>query len=343
MDYQTKLIYKWLEIDQFTEKEKYLIDQECPEDEKIYDDDKFKQLTKDYLNLLPFSNISEKTHKISFFKTATMAIDKLFETYIDDNTLVVVSNIEHPSCTNNVDKCKNVYILNRDTEIIKNNFHDLLKECRKYKKIFVYIIGTERATGIITPQLFFETFKEWLILNKKEHIMILDDVHGMFMVPRDYSLFDYVIYTCHAMLKNFDMGFLISHNNSPVFGEQIYNWGKSYIDGLNTVFKHRQKLYSFKYILAEYFSKYIADNKMILHPNTAPHIFSPQILNFNKHFNKEDIEELNKEMCKHKAEFEVSYDKEIKTYIRFREGWYITYPDALLPCLEMVKNILDLI
>jgi hypothetical protein len=39
---------------------------------------------------------------------------------------------------------------------------------------------------------------------------MIDDVHGMFLIPRDYSIFDYILYTAHSLIPNYEMGFLIS-------------------------------------------------------------------------------------------------------------------------------------
>lgn len=346
MENKNLIIEEWLTIDSFTKNELEIITRDRPEpDLNKFDEFSNNLMTKNFFNLLPYSHLNYKTHKISFFEHATDAINKLFESYIDNETLVIVSNNEHENVIKNYKQCKNVYILDFDREIIPCKLDKLYIECSKYKKIFVYIIGTQVSNGIITPQLFFEELKNWLVLNNKDHKLIIDDVHGLFIVPRDYRIFDYIIYTCHALLTQFDMGILIAKQSLNVVGYHYFNWGMSYLEALKIVFKHPLKFYNFKYIMNQYFEKEIASNKLILNKNTVPHIFAPEIKGLN--LNKSEFDEIFYELKKYDMRIEGEFDENNKCnsrlYLRIREGQYFTHPERLIPGLEIVKSILSII
>ncbi len=155
-------------------------------------------------NRLTFSNSDNKY--ISFDSCATNIIDGLFKEYVDDDTLVLTTDSEHDSVIKNIKKCSN-------TDYVIKNFSlnkEALEKCKHFKKVFVYTIGTYCATGLIVSDIFFEEIKKFLVKNKIDHIFILDAVQEMFLLPRDYSMFDYVIGTAHALIPNYNMGILLS-------------------------------------------------------------------------------------------------------------------------------------
>lgn len=339
------IIKEWFDIDGFSVNELQILKAHRPEVIKNYNIDLEKSMIDRFSKLLPYGHINYGTHEISFFEHATDIINCLFSQKVDDNTLVIVSNNEHENVIKNYIQCKNVYVLDFDTEIIPCKLDNLYAECSKYKKVFVYIIGTQVSNGIITPQLFFETLKSWLVLNQKEHIMIIDDVHGLFIVPRDYTIFDYIIYTCHALITQFDMGILIAKRSSELVGYRYLNWGIAYLDAIEIIFNHLIKFYNFKNIMCQYFEEEIAEKKLTLNPNTVPHIFAPEIHRLK--LNKNDFDEIFYELKKYDMRIEGGFDENGKCnsrlYLRIREGQYFTHPERLIPGLEIAKSIFNTI
>ena len=156
------------------------------------------------LERLKFNNISK--FNLSFDSCATNIINELFDKYVDDETLVLTTDSEHDSVLNNLKKCKNTDIIISHLTLNKS----ALERCRGFKKVFVYIIGTYCATGFIVADSFLKTIKSYLTTNNIKHTLVLDAVQEMFLFPRDYSMFDYVIGTAHALIPNYNMGILLS-------------------------------------------------------------------------------------------------------------------------------------
>ena len=340
------IVKEWLEVDPFKPNELKALTSVCPEPElKPFDQTKEEIMANGFFEKLPYSHMSYNTHEISFFKHATDAINKLFTCKVDANTLVVISNNEHENVIKAAKAYENVYVLDFDTEIMPCKLDKLYDECRKYKKVFVYVIGTQVSNGIITPQLFFEELKDWLVANYKEHTMVIDDVHGLFIVPRNYEIFDYIVYTCHALTTMFDLGILIAKRPSMLVGWHFNNMGMAYLEALNAVLNHPVKFYSFKPIMCQYFAEEIASGKLTLNANTAPHIFAPEI--HGLHLNKTEFDQIFMELKKYDMRIEAGFNEEgeciSRIYFRVREGQYFTYPEKLLPGLEIVKSILDMI
>ena len=62
--------------------------------------------------------------------------------------------------------------INQYNDIRAFNFHKIQQSIKQYKKVFVYIIGTQNATGEITPQEFFMELKNLLVKNNV-HILYI--------------------------------------------------------------------------------------------------------------------------------------------------------------------------
>lgn len=228
-------------------------------------------LVSEYFNRMPDCNCSIYTHHLSFEVSATTFIDALFNKYVDNDTLVISTDSEHPNVKFRLNTCKNLITLSLHTDILSYNLNKLQNKIIKYKKVFVYIIGTRNNTGEITPQLFLKKLKEILIKNNIEYKFILDDVQGMFLVPRDYSLFDYVIGTAHAIVDGFDMGILISKTKE--FGKEAYNWGSRYLESLDIILKRKDKMFLFKQICIQYFNKYNSIIPYFITDDNVPYIY----------------------------------------------------------------------
>ena len=69
---------------------------------------KFTNMEKQFFSLVDTNSLSIKNNSISFDKSATKLIDKLFKYYVNSNTLVISTHNEHPSVRKNLEKSKNI-------------------------------------------------------------------------------------------------------------------------------------------------------------------------------------------------------------------------------------------
>ena len=332
MNFEEKeLLQWWLNKDPLTSNEKKLIHSNRPN--YLIQNNKYMYLLDEYFDLMPFSHISSKTHTIKFLETATAFINQLFNKYVDDDTLVIWSNTEHDSVKKCMENVKHSIMLFDNKEIKNLSIDNILIEAKKYKKVFIYITGTQISTGKITSQTFFRKLKNALIDNNINHTMVIDDVHGMFIIPRDYSIFDYVLYTAHALITGFDMGFIICKKDDNIIqGYLPNNWMKKYLTCLKVVLKRQEKLRMFGNILAEYFAKYLKYPQFSLISNSSPQIFSINLKNCT--FTKD----LYDTLAKYHIRLE-GLDNN-NTYIRFRAAQFLDEPDKFIPGLCFLEDIL---
>lgn len=312
-----------------TDEERICLNKTCPEI-KLYDN--FKDIENRLFNYMLYSNISSENRKISFSACATDFINLLFNKYVDDETLVISTNCEHDNVKKNLIKCKNLLVLDFYNDVRKLNTSKITNIISNYKKVFVYIIGTQISTGEITPQQFYNNIKNIFISHNIDHKIVIDDVHGMFIVPRDYTVFDYIISTAHALVRDFDMGILISKNLE--FGEQISNWGAEYLKCLEVILNRKDKLNIFRFVMTEYFSKYLATGYFELLDRTTNNIFSMKIhkLKFTK--------SMSEKLKEYEIRVESDENSNSQVYLRFRAQQFIKRPDFLIDGIKYLESIL---
>lgn len=294
--------------------------------------DKYLDLENEYFKRMPLCNINNKDYHITFEYKARTFINYIFSEYFDDtDTLIISVENEHHSVLENINKCKNGIILKR-FDVFNYNFSKIMLELstKKYKRAFVYITGVQLFTGEIIPQLFFEKLKDILLKNNISVKMMLDDVHGMFLIPRDYSIFDYILYTAHSIVDKFDMGLLISKDG--LYGKRAYNWGSKYLKRLDIMLKRKEKIFLFKYILNQYFNQYFSNKEIFSeYKNTVNHIYS--ISYRNLYFSDKD--------CEYLKENGILINKDIQC-IRFRIKEFFNFnTDEVINKLSIFTKILD--
>lgn len=338
----TDLVKYWLDLSLMSEQEKSYVCASCPSSQYLpVLEEEHTALAESYFLMMPFSHTSVSTHCIELFDCATDGIKALFERFCKyDDVLVVTSNNEHNNVKELVSQQKHVYIIN---EFNEKEFESVVK---KYKKVFFYHIGTQISNGIITPQYVFEKVKEIFIRNNIEHVMILDDVHGMFIVPRDYSVFDYVIYTCHALVTDFNLGMVIRKKESPTLGGFIdYNKSIAYKKALDIILSRKEKFYQFKYVMYQYFEDLFEEGVLKL-PDfiTAPHIFAPEV-KITHTLYKDTYMDIKNKLKEYGMRIEASFNENdecnSKIYLRIREAQYFTNPELLIPGLELCRKVLE--
>ena len=280
----------------------------------------YNKLCDEFYSRIPFGNLSSKTHELGLAIYATSLIQQLFKNYVNDDVLVITTDGEHNSARSCIEKSKNVFYFNYSqslTEHMDSEIQKAIEESKKYKSVFIYIIGTQISNGYITPQLFFEKLKSELVKNNINHTLVIDDVHGMFTVPRDYTIFDYVIYTTHALVLGYDLGMVIYKKDKTPIGYKIYNWLKEYLVCLDIILKRKEKIYLFKPVFFEVFSKFYDLPNFKMPMVSAPQIFSPIFKT------KESAEDIRNKFHKYKLSIDVSSDYEF--VIRNRIGTLISY------------------
>lgn len=292
----------------------------------------YDELVQSFFFLMPFCNITSRDHTITFENCCTDFIKQIFKDEVDENTFVISTQYEHPSVKEELKNCKNVLTLNYDNLFRKQDIlSTIIKKAKNYKKVFVYIIGTQTFTGQITPQQFLVDLKETFIKNKIIHKIALDDVHGMFMYPRDYSIFDYILYTAHAIIPNYNMGMLISKNGK--YGKKSFNAGAEYIIILNELLQHKKELTYFKNIMTECFYDFLKYPCCNLFTYTVNHIFALALTNLE--FEKTDFDILDEYgivIPEHKA-----YEGFLR--IRFQE-FLLQDKEKMVEGLVLAKRIL---
>lgn len=296
----------------------------------IIDDLYFDELSQKYFDLMPLCNINNKTAQLRFSDSATTFISRLFEEYVDSETLVVSSYIEHPSVNINLDLCDNVFLY-QEQDLKNKNAKVAFPEIIKYKKIFVYIIGTHARTSYSTPQDFFHEIRDFCNKNGIKCTIVIDNVQEMFLLPRDYSIFDYIIGTAHAIVRKFNMGILITIGNNKVFGDKIYNWGMTYYDMLTKILDRKDKLFMFRRMLNDYYGTFMRKEgfKTDDEQNCAPYFF---------HIT--DIEgKLSPDIRKMLKECEIEFDD--NRVIRFRAPTFLQRPDLFEKGIKLLDLVLE--
>ena len=268
----------------------------------------FTELTQKFMDRMLYCNINSKNRYIRFDESGTAIIRKIFKKEVDDDTLVITTNYEHTAVQECVQNCNNVYKFDMD-KIRNYETNEVIFLAKKYKKVFVYIIGTSLASGEIIPQLFFDQLKQELTKYDIPHKIVIDDVHGMFITPRDYSMFDYVLYTAHALVPGYDMGMLISKTDD--IGFTYYDWGDKYLERLDIVLKRRAKIMMFKNVMFQLLNKTFCNKKYFRYYDyTTNHIFAVETKEL--YFTKEEYDKL------HSYRIRITKEPSYYSWIRIR-------------------------
>ena len=330
MNFNDKILDDWLKTSKLT-----LLDRLCLRQKRniftinIYNKNKYKLLTQTYFNYMPECNISNQNYDITFDTSGTSLINKLFNTYVDDNTLVISSNVEHPSVVTNLNKVKHKILLNIFEANI--NLDEIKLKLKQFNKVFIYIIGTHVINGHYTNQDLFLQLKK--LTKNKQAIYVLDDVQGMFLRARDYSIFDYIVGTGHALIPNYDMGILINNKKYKALGKRYYYWGKKYIKLVKKLLNNKQTLLSFNNIMHQYYDNYINSNKYYEYNEdiTAYYLF-----HINMKYTKLSQDKI-KYIHKH-----YKIDLDDSQVIRMRAAFFLIYSNIFKSSISYINQLLEI-
>lgn len=333
---RNQLIKWYLEYNVFSEEEKEFILKKNDNNIILNQKNNYDNLVQEYFNLMLFSNITVDNYTINLENSGSFLIKQVFEDNVNDQTLVITTRYQHNGVKDCLKNCKNVIQLQMQ-DLINFNKDKILNYIKQFKNIFIYIVGVQIMTGHITPQLFFIQLKNLLQKNNKKYKIMLDDVHGMFLIPRDYSIFDYILYTAHSLIPTYQMGMLINKKNNKQYGNNNYILGKQYLDKLLLILSKKEKMFLFKTIMCTYFSDILKkDNIYKLLSPSVQHIFSIQTagLLFS--------EKMKKQLLKYKIKIEQQnyYYNHIR--IRYQQFIMLQY-DIAIKGLQYLRNCLNLI
>lgn len=296
------------------------------------------KLSIELINLIPNFSIDSASFiswRLRLAPTATNLIDKLFETEVDDDTLVITSEREHPSVINARNKCKNVFVANYIDNFVNCKTLNLPTT---HKKVFLYIISTQVGTGEITPNYAIENIINFYKSNGIKIKVCLDDCQGMFCVQRDYSIFDYVLFTAHSLFKGTNQGMLFSKYTNKHIG----NYSTEALLDILTKFKlindKKDKILSFKNVMTQTFFEFIKRNnfELVNDYNNFGGIFSFKVP--KEYATKENFDWLTQSY----VYLDYSEEDNAKdAFVRFRAQQFITHPDKLIEGIEKVITLVE--
>ena len=259
------------DIGHLTNNQLECINQKHSEDYNVYSDD--IELQEQFFKRMPYCNINSETHGIRFGKCATDLFKELFHEYGQDS-LIITTYFEHDNVNKILNEHPNVYKIRYNSDLNELKKYILDKE---YKKIFVYIIGTQISTGEIAPTSFLIRLKQILETINVEYIFTLDAVQEMFLIPRDYRIFDYIIGTGHSLVMKYDIGMVLYNRKNKEFGYVYNDLAKEYLKHLDIVLSKKDSLLYYKFAMKEMF-KDVVDNKLFsIVKDSTPQIFSIRV------------------------------------------------------------------
>lgn len=245
---------QWLDLVNLNPIERDILTNCKRDDESICDNSNFN----DRINSLKqqLGGIDAKfKHNLCLSQCATNLIKGLFDNLYDDKTIVISTMQEHVNVLN-ILKDKNVHYV--DFEI--NTYSEIINDCCNIddiinKKIIIYISGTQVKTGTIIQNIFFCNLLENLHIRGCTNIItVLDDVQGMFILDRDYTLYDYIIGTAHSLCPYYDSGFLIQNRLDFNFGDTNSLWLEGYLQRLKIILSRKHLLKQFFNVCYDHFN-----------------------------------------------------------------------------------------
>lgn len=269
-----KLLKSYLE-NFFTSNEKQAISISCNNQYKNSEASEWLDAENRFKKLLNCGDLNDFYLEIA--DSCSFFINKLFNKYVDDNTFVIGA-IEHSTIQNNLNNSNNRLVLHYDT-VQKFDIDTIIKKYKESNcnKILIYITGILEMR--ILPISFCMKLKQALTEENIEHIMILDDVQSMFLMPKEYNVFDHVLFTCHSLLPNFDSGIMLSKKIESL-GYQDAKVLNEYLDALEVFLSKRDKLYLFTFMLQQYYAEEISNSEVFSVPmNTSYTNFYLQLKN----------------------------------------------------------------
>ena len=212
------------------------------------------------LDLLQNSHLRDK-YRIEIDVRCTNLIQKLFKTYVNNDTFIITSSHDHEATTdmlgNNKRYIINLFRLQDKQERIKI-FEEIISAYKESgcKNVFCIMVGTTPQSAVVIDQAFFIELKHKLINNGVPHLMFLDDCQG------------------HVLSCLFpSVGLLFTklpHQIGYINKQTLIN----IFDKLEIIDKYKDKALGFNEVLSNYFESILKDTGFKKYKNEAPHQFS---------------------------------------------------------------------
>lgn len=209
------IISWWKDFIAVTDEEKAII--ETPNIEQYwnhpFDQQKYNQLTDRLFSKLIYrdrSPYTSATHALYLDYSGHEAAEKLLPWLDDGKTLFVYSDREHHLIEPILSKTSNRLVFNLDTSYAKIQSIVSKIKATGLKRVVTYTIGLTNMGDIETNHQFVRSIQQILRSSGIEVISILDDVQSMMTLPKSYSMYDFVLYTGHSMVR-FDCGMIIAN------------------------------------------------------------------------------------------------------------------------------------
>lgn len=272
---QLDLIYNWLESFGYTENQiSYLQEQRVENPDGSLNG--HKVAAENLFKLIPFNSFRNKTLSVDI--SATSLIKKLFSKYVDDDTLVITTGSEHGSVRQELQKCKNVISPICHGKL--RNDIDINSVCKPFKKAFIYMIALSVGDNHYLYNCDVKHIQEILKSNNIEFVTVLDAVQECFLLSRDYSIYDFVVSTAHALIPEYNMGMLFGTDRMGC--DYACNWISSFITKLELLFENKSKLYMFNNIMSQTLSEFTQVDDKLKDTSRAPFVYN--LADYKKRF-----------------------------------------------------------
>lgn len=315
-----KLITNWLNSFNYSKNELEQLARIRISDDIIIDN--FDEEKARTFSMIPFNSF--KYNHLTVDTCATNIINNLFDKYVDDDTLVITTGSEHHSVRNNLNKCKNVVNFVCRGEIRQDI--DIINTIKPFKKVFIYMIALSVGDPHYLNNCIVEQLQNILKENNKQFVTVLDAVQELFLLPRDYSIYDYVVGTSHALIPNYDMGMLFGKEE---LSYKAGNWLKDFNDCLEILLRNRDKLYQLNVVMRQHFAKYTCFDKDLIDSSRAPYVYN--LCDYKKR-----LDGLNDVDYERGAVAPGDY-----TPVTFRGCPFLAHQEKFLDRIQTIDNILE--
>lgn len=293
-----------------------------------------KQACNDLLNISGLDN----EYRVYVADSATYLIKEVFKNNCDDDTLVVISYKEHTAVKTEAYKSKNLLVLTKE-DIQEFNTTKIIETFNKsnLSKIFIALIGTGFTDGTWIPDTYFIKLKS--DLSGVPHKIMIDDCQSMFLINHNYKLFDYVITTCHALVKEFDMGVLFTRTDES-YGIDAYNWVGEYLNRLGLLIpKLKDNTLYYKTRMKDIF-QFLLSKNLIEIIDSVPHIFAIKV-HKKCDFTSEEIKKLD---SLHIQIFDNFHENDFIIRFRLADSMQDTnFKESILYCYDLLTRNNDLL
>lgn len=300
-----------------------------------YNSDKYKDICNKILRLLDNTDLLDK-YRIEVDYRCRCLTKKLLEGYVDEDTLVITSNSDHNTTLDLLDKYK-TYIVNRN-KIEKQPdivIEDIISEFKKSrcKKLFFIMVSTVSQLGVSINETFFAKLKARLIKEQIKHIMVLDSCQDIFIIKKNYEIFDAFLATSHVLsclLPKVGLLFTKLSKQIGFINTEILNL---IYPKLEVISKYKDKAMKFNTLLHTYFKPTMDKFNFSKFENGVPHQFSIALPNTIIQ-NKWDIQFAPYNIRFNPVNTEFSFVR-----LRYHE-LIIQDSDKLLEALKSLKTVL---